>query len=95
MSHHRLYIAALFIFLFPILVAAQAPAPSKQAKATKKSSARSVADAVMAEKRQVAISLLTLRHRLVAPATPRVWIETWPRSLIRMRSTKASKAAPV
>lgn len=59
MNHHRTYVAALFIFLLPILVAAQTSAPSKQAMVTKKSSARSVADAVMAEKRQVAISLLT------------------------------------
>jgi hypothetical protein len=52
--------AVLFSFLFPILVAAQAPAPSKQAVVTKKASGPSAADAAaMAEKRQVAISLLT------------------------------------
>jgi hypothetical protein len=45
--------------LFPVLVSAQAPVPSKQARVTNKPSDRSVADAVMAEKRQVAISLLT------------------------------------
>jgi hypothetical protein len=59
MTHHWSRTTGLCIVLFPVFVVAQAPASSKQATVTKKSSAGSVADAVMAEKRQVAISLLT------------------------------------
>lgn len=58
MIAQRIHIAAFFMFLLPGLAAAQAPAPQKQAVA-KNSPDRTVADAVLAEKRQVAISLLT------------------------------------
>jgi hypothetical protein len=106
MIQQRNHIAVLCMFLFPICVAAQAPARSKQAVATKKSSGGSVADAVVAEKRQVAISLLTsmaiearsyrdesLRARVQARVADALWTEEQEnaRSLFR-RAWEAAEA---
>lgn len=60
MNHYRNLLTLLCISLLPALISAQSPAPSRKTSSTRKSSAPGPgADPLIAERRQVAISLLT------------------------------------